>query len=349
MIKPGQLVEVNWNPNNRAYYESLGYTFTKFKQSFLVKVEDLSKSAKIDIVEICDNCGKEYKISMCNHTRSMKNSGNVVCKECRIQKIQNTLFEKYGVISPSQIDGVSEKIKQTCIEKYGVDNPAKFSSIQEKTKNTMIQKYGKPYAPQNDLIKEKIKNTCLEKYGVSNVLNSTEFRAKIEQTMIERYGAVNPGLIEEFVAKAKLTCQEKYGGESSQCSEIIRKKSWETMLENGSTPSSKKERELVKILEEMYGVENCVPSFVESKMLFDCLLNIKDVKIDVEYDGWYWHKNKQEQDKRRDYYTIKHGYKVLRILSNGSIPQKEQIQEGVDYLVNSEHRVYKIVLDDIDI
>lgn len=121
------------------------------------------------------------------------------------------------------------------------------------------------------------------------------------------------------------------------------------MKSSNGLPTSKKEQELFSIFVELYGAENCKSLEVIDGMCFDCLLSINNCLIDVEYDGWYWHKNRQEEDKRRDYYNIRHGYKVLRVISNGSMPSIQQIQNGVNCLVNNEHYVYKIILDDIDI
>lgn len=34
MLKPNQFIKVKWNGNTRKYYESKGYTFTKFGDTF---------------------------------------------------------------------------------------------------------------------------------------------------------------------------------------------------------------------------------------------------------------------------------------------------------------------------
>ena len=67
--------------------------------------------------------------------------------------------------------------------------------------------------------------------------------------------------------------------------------------------------------------------------------------IDVDYDGWHWHKNKQEYDKRRNYWVVDQGYKILRIRSNNLLPTHEQIKEAVDYLVKGNHTLTYIDLD----
>lgn len=73
----------------------------------------------------------------------------------------------------------------------------------------------------------------------------------------------------------------------------------------------------------------------------DCLVKFKDVLIDVEYDGWYWHKDRGEYDRRRNYYVINNGYRILRIKADkkDTLPSKQQIQEAIDYLVKDNHHL----------
>ena len=110
-----------------------------------------------------------------------------------------------------------------------------------------------------------------------------------------------------------------------------------TKLANDTIPSSRPEREMICRLQKMYGSENCYPQFVLDKIAFDCLLKVNDVLIDVEFDGNYWHQD-THKDIRRDYFTINQGFKVLRFRGNHNSPTYEQIQQGVNYLVNSGHR-----------
>ena len=77
------------------------------------------------------------------------------------------------------------------------------------------------------------------------------------------------------------------------------------------------------------------------------MVNINDCKIDIEYDGQYWHTldNQIYKDRIRDNYLIEQGYKILRVKGNRKIPTKEQLQEGIDYLVKDNHTYAEIILD----
>lgn len=64
MYKKGVKYPVKWGHNNKKYYESLGYKFTKYKDVFFVNPEELPKGYKEGAVFcICDRCGKEYTLS----------------------------------------------------------------------------------------------------------------------------------------------------------------------------------------------------------------------------------------------------------------------------------------------
>ena len=51
MLVSGQVVIKKWNKQNKDWYESRGYIFTRLGDEFEVKAEDLSKGAK-DKVDI---------------------------------------------------------------------------------------------------------------------------------------------------------------------------------------------------------------------------------------------------------------------------------------------------------
>lgn len=187
-----QKVLVKWHPNNIKHYVEKGYVYTKTGQVFEAWVEDVVPTSKIDVIAVCDICGKEYVVSMCNYTRSMKNSGSVVCKECKSQKTKATLLRKYGVDIPSKINDFADKQKQTCLVKYGVENPMQLPEAKEKAKQTLIKHYGVDTPYKNEELRQRAINSCLQKYGVSNSFASKEIREKIKQTMLTKYGAENP-------------------------------------------------------------------------------------------------------------------------------------------------------------
>lgn len=145
--------------------------------------------------------------------------------------------------------------------------------------------------------------------------------------------------------KSKQTCLDRYGFEYALSVPEIRAKGRQTLYSQGNVPTSKPEQKMCKILKEIYGKENCIPWYPYQLLNFDCLLVLEGVKIDVEYDGWYWHKNKQDYDRRRNYMLTSRGFKVLRIKASYELPIEKQIREAVDYLVKGNHQYAEIILD----
>ena len=72
-----------WNPNNKKHYESKGYIFTKWKNEFEIKVEDLTDGSHVEIDVECDNCGKLIKnVKWMAYKRYVKEDGKYYCNKC---------------------------------------------------------------------------------------------------------------------------------------------------------------------------------------------------------------------------------------------------------------------------
>lgn len=80
----------------------------------------------------------------------------------------------------------------------------------------------------------------------------------------------------------------------------------------------------------------------------DIAIELDDCLINVEYDGWYWHREREEQDRKRDYFLYSNGYKVLRIRSAYALPTNEELFEAIDYLITTNHHHKIITLPDWD-
>lgn len=342
MLLENQKIEVKWNKKNYEHYISLGYEFTKWGDTFFVRAEDLTNGSHSKIQVVCDYCGNIYDIQKYNYVKYHKNSKSSkdACANCRTKKSQESLYNTYGVESPVKVPEFKQKMFDTNLERYGTYCVLGNKEIQEKVRNTVFQNYGVYQIGEAPEIQEKIQTTCLNKYGYKSAFKHPNVREKINQTMLQKYGTTQIMDLQEYRDKAKQTCLKLYGGESSQCDKVIRQKSMETLRKNGTMPRSKAEIKMIELIKEIYGEESCIEQYPFDMCSFDCLLIIQDVKIDIEYDGLYWHDF--NKDNRRDWYNIRRGFKVLRFKSDDKIPTKEQIIENVDYLVNSQH-VRKIV------
>lgn len=80
-------VMVKWNPANKKWYEEKGYTWTKQRDQFECKIEDLTQKGKEASVNvICDNelcTNKNQYISYKNYIKNTeKHEGKYICYNC---------------------------------------------------------------------------------------------------------------------------------------------------------------------------------------------------------------------------------------------------------------------------
>lgn len=189
---------------------------------------------------------------------------------------------------------------------------------------------------------EKAKDTFMDKYGVHCVGTSKELADRSVKARIDKYGCVSLLQTEKGQLRFKNIMYEKYGYENAIYCPELRAKAKQSMYENGNVPTSKPEKEMVAILRELYGEENCFAGYPVDKVNLDCLLVVDGVKIDVEYDGWYWHKDTSDYDRKRNHWLIEQGYKIIRVKGNQKeeLPTKERIKEEVDYILNGHSLGY---------
>ena len=74
-------------------------------------------------------------------------------------------------------------------------------------------------------------------------------------------------------------------------------------------------------------------------------LDVGGTAIAVEYDAWYWHAGREENDVQRDEEMIASGWRVLRVKSGTQLPTEEQLETAIARLLAGEEQV-EIVLDD---
>lgn len=170
---------------------------------------------------------------------------------------------------------------------------------------------------------------------------------KTELVIEEKYGVKNVFQLDEIKEKIKQTCRKKYHCEYySQSDEYkaknVSEKIRESMMRNGTVPTSKPQLELYEKIKSIY--PSCKLNYPFGPFSLDMYLKIKDVKIDIEYDGWYWHQDK-ERDTRRNNYMFKNGLCVFRIFSKGSLPSEDELKKYIDGFVNKKYKYKRIKLD----
>ena len=95
MLKPNQIIKIKWHSQNKEHYIERGYIFTKYGYEFLVKAEDLSKSATAKVKVICDYCGEEYEMAWYHYKEIQDKNEKCACYNCRHKKMyENNLNDR---------------------------------------------------------------------------------------------------------------------------------------------------------------------------------------------------------------------------------------------------------------
>lgn len=345
MLVLPQAIETKWHPSNKAHYVNLGFKFTKMKDILIVDISHLTKQSHALIKVQCDYCETVYEKEYCAY---ITQSNNIIdkdcCKSCNYLKIQESNLKKYNVINVFQLESVKEKNKQIFLDNYGVDHYSKTKEYKEKIIKTSMERWGVPSVLQLEEVINKRKQTNLDKYGVDCVLKSADIQEKRKRTLIAKYGVEHYSQTDEFKEKYKLTSLNRFGSTNIFLTVDFRKKRVDTLYKNGNVPTSSQQLKVYEmLLQQNYNVKLNYPL---SRINLDIALFInEDIKIDLEYDGWYWHQD-PHRDRKRDEFTKSKGWKVLRIRSGNKIPSLEQLQESITKLITTDQKFTAITLED---
>lgn len=107
MLVENQLIEVKWNNNTKAWYESKGYKFTHKFDSFYVRPSDLPDRSAKKVHVICDYCGVEYITSFVVYNDGFKRNGKNACSHCAAIKSRSLDIEKRKKYN-------YERVKEVC-------------------------------------------------------------------------------------------------------------------------------------------------------------------------------------------------------------------------------------------
>ena len=117
-------IEIKINESNYQYYDDLGYDVA-IGEIIKIPIELMSKGSHYKIKCKCDGCGIEKEVIFKNYVKYDNKFGEYYCRKCSESKRKETLRKNFGVDYPIQNKKVLNKMKNTLIEKYGVDNISK--------------------------------------------------------------------------------------------------------------------------------------------------------------------------------------------------------------------------------
>ena len=123
----------------------------------------------------------------------------------------------------------------------------------------------------------------------------------------------------------------------------IKEKSIKTMYEHGTQKTSTQQLKVYEMIKNKH--PDVILNYAFSSLSLDIVVEINNVKIDIEYDGWFFHQDKQK-DIKRDKFLQSQGFKTLRIRSGHLLPTEQELFDAIDYLVNTEHHFKEIILSD---
>ena len=128
--------------------------------------------------------------------------------------------------------------------------------------------------------------------------------------------------------------------------QIVKEKAEKSLANSGKVLTSSQQKKIYNTLLKLYPkATECVMNKPLNNLFLDISLKIDGILIDIEVDGFYWHKDYQK-DRKRDEVVKKEGYKVLRIKARKKIPTAQEIKDKIDELINSQHKYAEIICED---
>jgi len=199
------------------------------------------------------------------------------CDHCHKRFIKGRFSEKFrfcsrDCLNESQRSGVVKIEKEKhFMQKYGSKNPYGAKSVIDARKAKSIEKYGVENPSQRPDVKIKKAATFTKHYETTNNFGRPEVREKTVKTLLERFGSVAPTTHPSV--KIKLRSPE------------VLAKRFASLKKNGSIMSSKPERRLVKMLQEVHG--DVINHLTVNKWSIDAY--VPSTSTYVQLDGIYWH------------------------------------------------------------
>lgn len=86
-------------------------------------------------------------------------------------------------------------------------------------------------------------------------------------------------------------------------------------------------------------------NYSESYYVLDIVIFVNNVKINIEYDGWYWHRNKQKDDARNSV-LFNLGWNIIRVQSGNMMPDPYELDKCIKNAIENNERLQFIKLSD---
>jgi hypothetical protein len=110
---------------------------------------------------------------------------------------------------------------------------------------------------------------------------------KSKESMMILYGTDDLGSLDFVKEKRKVTNMEKYGCEHPMQNQDVKSKAAKTLYENNSCKTSKQQDKIYELLKARFS--NSYLNYPVDRLNLDVAIIDDKYKIDIEYDGYFWH------------------------------------------------------------
>jgi len=120
-------VEMKWHPSNKKWYENKGYIFTKWRDGFIVSVEDLPNGSHALVDVQCDECGEILcNMSWQEYKKYVKDDGKYYCNKCASKLFGHIKHRETSIKNGKSFyqwcyDNLSEEVANTIILRWNDD------------------------------------------------------------------------------------------------------------------------------------------------------------------------------------------------------------------------------------
>lgn len=303
-------------PNNKVVsFEEASKNFENLRVNLLIDKQTY-KNAITKCRMYCIECNKTYIKKYSDVIKSIKNNkGHCLHLECGCYKTDLTdkKFNELTVISNNRKhikDSYYEECRCSCDKICYVSRTELICGIRK----------------------------CCDKNHMTRILNKKmkDFLKKQNILMLSEFKGFRKNKI-----KIKCSCNKIFYISSSNLN-FYRKNKKKLLCQHhyvNGVLTSKKALELHSYLTN-FGVHNFKS---KSKQSIDIAFSYRGKKIAIEYDEWFWHKNKKNIDIKKTKQLIKEGWVVLRILAHNDLPKKNVVYKILDYIIdnNKKYRLLK--------
>lgn len=186
------------------YYRNLGYDCEKGSDIIDVNISDLSDGSRIKIDVECDICGDRKETAYRDYLKYVSLHNFYSCYKCCNSKIKITNNERYGRDNVFQVNIFKEKSKETLFRRYGVYHPMELDNTKFKIRETCLERYGETSYTKTYEYLVKTVDTNIEKYGVYHPSKTMEFQNKSKKTRIERGDQLPDSKLDDYLLYRRL-------------------------------------------------------------------------------------------------------------------------------------------------